>query len=101
MEEKFTIAEIKKYIESCNSFGDAAHFLSAENIRKANIPKPKDRYEIRFEDEGQGRYYDTNIVDTENNDEIIDTITLSRLVDMDTRIAVFEKQCREMNEILK
>lgn len=41
-EEKFTIAEIRKYIESCDSFGDVAHYLSALNIRKANEPKNED-----------------------------------------------------------
>jgi hypothetical protein len=38
-EEKFTIAEFRRYIESCDSFGDVSHFLSAERIRKANEPK--------------------------------------------------------------
>jgi hypothetical protein len=38
-EEKFTIAEFKKYIESQDSFGDVHYYLNAENIRKANEPK--------------------------------------------------------------
>lgn len=42
MEEKFTIAEFKKYIESQNSFGDVHYFLTAENIRKANLPPEKE-----------------------------------------------------------
>jgi len=39
MEEKFTIQEIKNYLTSCDSFGDAVYFLSAEKIKEAN---PKD-----------------------------------------------------------
>ena len=36
MEEKFTVKEFKKYLESQDSFGDAHYFCTAENIRKAN-----------------------------------------------------------------
>lgn len=39
MEEKFTIQEIRNYINSCDSLGDVAYFLSADAIRKANEPK--------------------------------------------------------------
>lgn len=39
MEEKFTVAEFKKYIQSQDSFGDVMYFCTAENIRKANLPK--------------------------------------------------------------
>lgn len=41
-EEKFTVAEFKKYVESCDSFGDVHHFLNAKNIRKANEPKEEE-----------------------------------------------------------
>ena len=34
--EKFTIEEIKNYLKSQDSFGDAVYYLSAENIHKAN-----------------------------------------------------------------
>jgi hypothetical protein len=34
--EKFTIEEIKNYLKSQDSFGDAVYYLTAENIRKAN-----------------------------------------------------------------
>ncbi len=38
MEEKFTVAEFKKYIQSQDSFGDVMYFCTAENIKKANLP---------------------------------------------------------------
>jgi hypothetical protein len=38
-EEKFTIEEFRKYLDSQESRGDIYYFLSAENIRKANMPK--------------------------------------------------------------
>jgi hypothetical protein len=34
--EKFTIEEIRNYLKSQDSFGDAVYYLSAENIRKVN-----------------------------------------------------------------
>lgn len=34
----FTIDQIRKYIESQDSFGDVLYFLSEENIKKANQP---------------------------------------------------------------
>ena len=37
-EPRFTIEEIRNYINSRDSFGDVAYFLSAENIIKANQP---------------------------------------------------------------
>jgi hypothetical protein len=36
MEEKFTVAEFKKYIQSQKSSGSIFYFCTAENIRKAN-----------------------------------------------------------------
>ena len=36
MEEKFTIEEFKNYLSTCDSFGDAIYFCTAENIIKAN-----------------------------------------------------------------
>jgi hypothetical protein len=39
-EPTFTIAEIKTYLESQDSFGDIHFNLSAENIKKANYPIP-------------------------------------------------------------
>jgi hypothetical protein len=36
MEEKFTVEEFKKYIESQDSLGDAYYHCTAENIRLAN-----------------------------------------------------------------
>jgi hypothetical protein len=36
MENKFTIDEIRKYIESQDSMGDILYNLSEENIEKAN-----------------------------------------------------------------
>lgn len=56
MQEKFTIEEIKNYIDSQDSFGDVAYNLSAENIIKANEPKePVDesaygKRDVRFPD---------------------------------------------------
>ena len=38
-QKKFTIAEIKKYLQSQDSFGDALYNLKAENIVKANEHK--------------------------------------------------------------
>ena len=35
-EPRFTIEEIRNYINSRDSFGDVVYFLSAENIIKAN-----------------------------------------------------------------
>lgn len=40
--KKFTIQEIRKYLESQDSFGDALYFLSEENIEKVNRPKEKE-----------------------------------------------------------
>lgn len=37
MEEKFTIEEIRNYLETQDSMGDIYYYLSAENIRKANV----------------------------------------------------------------
>jgi len=37
--EKFTIEEIRKYIESCDSMGDILYNLSSEKIREANTCK--------------------------------------------------------------
>lgn len=51
-EPKFTIAEIRRYIESQDSFGDVAYFLSAENIIKANLP-PDNESEDNAEDDEQ------------------------------------------------
>lgn len=34
--EKFTIEEIRNYLQSQDSFGDAVYYLTAENIRKVN-----------------------------------------------------------------
>ena len=39
MEDTFTIIEFKNYLISCDSFGDAIFYLSAENIREANTPE--------------------------------------------------------------
>jgi hypothetical protein len=39
MEPKFTVEEIKKYISSQDSFGDALYFCNAKNIEAANAPK--------------------------------------------------------------
>ena len=36
MEDRFTIEEIKKYLESQDSMGDIHYYLSVENIKKAN-----------------------------------------------------------------
>lgn len=37
--KKFTVEEIRKYLESQDSLGDIYYFLSEENIEKANEPK--------------------------------------------------------------
>ena len=50
-EEKFTIEEIRKYIESQDSFGDVLYFLSEEKIREANEPKEDDEEEDEDEDD--------------------------------------------------
>jgi hypothetical protein len=36
MEKKFSIEEIRKYLQSQDSFGDALYFLTEDNIEKAN-----------------------------------------------------------------
>jgi len=41
-ERKFTIAEIKKYIASQDSYGDVTYFLSIKNIIKANEPEEEE-----------------------------------------------------------
>ena len=41
-EERFTVAEFKKYLESQDSRGDIHYNLSAENIRKANQPEEQE-----------------------------------------------------------
>jgi hypothetical protein len=45
MEEKFTIEEIRNYLTSCDSFGDALYFLSAKKIREANEKQNDDEDE--------------------------------------------------------
>jgi len=42
MEEKFTIEEIKNYLMSSDSLGDAVYFLTAERIKKANNKEEDD-----------------------------------------------------------
>jgi hypothetical protein len=37
--DKFTVEEVRNYLTSCDSFGDALHYLSAEKILAANKPK--------------------------------------------------------------
>lgn len=49
LEEKFTIEEIRNYINSCDSLGDVAYFLSAERIKKANEPKEENLNEEEYE----------------------------------------------------
>jgi S-adenosylmethionine hydrolase len=39
MSEKFTIEEIRNYIQSQDSFGDVLYNLSKEKIEEANKPK--------------------------------------------------------------
>jgi len=46
MEEKFTVAEFKKYLESVDSFGDAHYFCTADKIREANEPKEEQIDEV-------------------------------------------------------
>lgn len=36
MQELFSIEEIRIYLQSCDSFGDALHYLSPSNIVVAN-----------------------------------------------------------------
>ena len=36
-EEKFTVSEFKKYIESQDSLGDVMYFLTPEKIKEANL----------------------------------------------------------------
>lgn len=57
MEEKFTVKEFKKYVESQDSLGDVLYFCSAENIRKANQPKDREQFhdDCKFYDHAQGR----------------------------------------------
>lgn len=43
--QKFTIEEIRNYLNSQDSFGDAIYNLNAENIKAANEPEPIDEYE--------------------------------------------------------
>lgn len=46
MQTTFTIEEIRNYLKSCDSFGDAIHFLNAQKIIDANeINKKKDELE--------------------------------------------------------
>lgn len=49
-EEKFTVAEFKKYIQSQPSFGDVFYYCTAENIKKANIPEEKENTDEESED---------------------------------------------------
>ncbi len=42
MEDKFTIEEIRNYLQSCDSFGDALYFLSADTINESNKTKTED-----------------------------------------------------------
>ena len=44
-EPKFTIEEIRNYINSKDSLGDVAYFLNAKNIREANERAFRDRLE--------------------------------------------------------
>jgi hypothetical protein len=85
MEEKFTIAEFRNYIhKKCNSFGDVSHFLTAENIRKANEPEEEeiveeekpDRYEIKTEIEDDFRI--VSIIDKDNNNIEVKTVKIPR-----------------------
>ena len=39
-ENKYTIEEIRKYLESQDSFGDCLYYLNDENIQKANVKLP-------------------------------------------------------------
>jgi len=54
IEERFTVAEFKKYIQSRDSLGDVMYYCTAENIKKAN------RKELP---EGDERLYDEEIPD--------------------------------------
>ena len=38
-EQKFSITEIRNYLQGQDSLGDIHYNLSAENVRKANEPK--------------------------------------------------------------
>ena len=55
---KFTIEEIRKYIESQDSLGDVLYNLSEENIVSANTPvnKNSDAYKEGFEEYKPGRF---------------------------------------------
>ena len=50
MEEKFTIEEFKNYVASKDSFGDVMYYLSAKNIREANIVKQCSNCDHYFDD---------------------------------------------------
>jgi hypothetical protein len=41
-EPKFTISEIRNYLQSQDSYGDIFYYLSAENIIKANQKQEED-----------------------------------------------------------
>lgn len=59
MEEKFTVAEFKKYVESQDSLGEVMYNLNATNIKAANSNNDVDE-----EDE-----FDVNdILDDEDDD---------------------------------
>lgn len=46
-EKKFTLEEIRNYLEKCDSFGDALHFLTEENIEEANQSEKNEDYFTR------------------------------------------------------
>jgi hypothetical protein len=46
----FTIDEIRNYLISVSSFGDALYFLTEENIRKANEKNVDSEEEVDVED---------------------------------------------------
>lgn len=47
----YTVEQIRNYLQSCDSFGDALYFLDEEHIDKAN--EPKDENESENEEEIQ------------------------------------------------
>lgn len=69
-QERFTIEQFKKYIQSQDSLGDVLYNLNASNIRKANI------VEIKFKDDIIGDDFEVNDEDNliESMEEYLDDV---------------------------
>lgn len=46
MNEKFTIEEFRKYLESQDNLSDIHYYLNVDNIREANEPDEEDEFNL-------------------------------------------------------